>query len=74
MVVVIGVDEPRPFALVCGAGSVIHPIKVRVNQPGVVVIAAAGVDVLERREKERSQKRKARFYRRDTTHSAIDCS
>ena len=74
MVVVIRIDEQWPFVIVCKEGSVIHLIKVRVNQPAVVVIAAACVDVLERRKKERSQKGKARLYGRDTTHPAIDCS
>ena len=62
MVVVIGVDEMRTFANACGPGSVIHPIKVRVNQPAMVVIgSAAGVDVLEGSKKKRQQHPEARL-------------
>lgn len=75
MVVVIGVGELRPFPIGCGAGSVIHLIKVSVNQPAMVVIGSATcVDVLEGRKKEREQHPEARLYRGDTTHSVIDCT
>lgn len=75
MVVVISVDELRPLVIVCGAGSVIHLIKVSVNQPAMVVIGSATrVDVLEGRKKKRQQHPEARLYGRDTTHSVIDCT
>jgi hypothetical protein len=75
MVVVIGGGELWPCLIACGAGSLIHLIKVRMNQPDMVVIGSATcVDVLEGREKEREQHPEARLYGRDTTHSVIDCT
>jgi len=62
MVVVIGVHELRPLLIGCRAGDVIHLIKVRVNQPGMVVIGSAPcVDVLEGRKKKRQQHPEARL-------------
>ena len=62
MVVVIAVHELWPVLTACRVGSVMHLIKVGVNQPAIVVIvSSASMDVLEGREKERYQECQARF-------------
>jgi len=73
VVVIIGAGELRAVLIAFREGGTRQLEKVSVNQPAMIVIAA-GVDVLEGREKERHQERKARFYGRNATHPAIDCS
>lgn len=74
MVIVIGVHELWPLLIACRAGNVIHLIKVRVNQPMVVIRSVTCVDVLEGRKKKCQQHPEARFYGHDATHSVIDCT
>jgi hypothetical protein len=74
VVIVIGVHELRSLVIARRAGNMMHLVKVRVNQPMVVIGSATCVDMLEGRKEKRQQHPQTRLYGRDTTHPVIDCS